>query len=191
MVVHHLVQERIGHQMPDKDRLDEPVETRSCYSPPCYLREVDPVYSGYLTNAEILSLLTELLQGERAGARAATRCLSEMQDRTGRMALRRIAIDEARFCAMLSEHIRARGETPSPVTGAFYEKLMAIPELPRRLAFLNRGQAWVVRRLRDALPRVRDDRLHEDLKVMLQAHESNIRSCDRLLEDGNDRPGAA
>ncbi len=68
---------------------------------------------------------------------------------------------------------------------------MAIAELPKRLAFLNRGQGWVVRRLRDALPRVQDDRLYEDLKVMLQAHELNISRCDRLLKIDQPRPGAA
>jgi nitronate monooxygenase len=78
---------------------------------------------------------------------------------------------------------------PSPATGRFYGKLMAIAGLTKRVAFLNRGQGWVVRRLRDALPRVRDDRLYEDLKVMLEAHEGNIRRCDRLLRLAHSRGG--
>ena len=35
-----------------------------------------------------------------------------------------------------------------------------------RLAFLNRGQAWVVRKLEKLLPRVCDDTLYADLKEM-------------------------
>jgi hypothetical protein len=167
--------------MRDNGSADDSRENRPSYSPPCYLREVDPAYAGYLTRPEILELLNELLEGERAGARAATQCLGESKDKVAHSTLRRIAIDEARFCAMLSRHIRELGGMPSPATGRFYGKLMAIAGLTNRVAFLNRGQGWVVRRLRDALPRVRDDRLYEDLKVMLEAHEGNIRRCDRLL----------
>jgi hypothetical protein len=177
--------------MPNHGCADESEEIRRSYSLPCYLREVDPAYLGYLTKPEILELLNELLEGERAGVRAATHCLTEAVDRETHATLRRIAIDEARFCAMLSRHIRDLGGMPSPATGTFYGKLMAIAELPKRLAFLNRGQGWVVRRLCDALPRVRDDRLYEDLKAMLQAHEVNIGRCDRLLNARPSRPDSA
>lgn len=177
--------------MPDNGRADESQEMRRSYSPPCYLREVDPAYAGYLTKPEVLELLNELLEGERAGVRAATHCLTESTNRETHAALRRIAIDEARFCAMLSRHIRDLGGMPSPATGLFYGKLMAIAEFPKRLAFLNRGQGWVVRKLRDTLPRVQDDRLYDDLKVMLQAHELNINRCDRVLKIDQPRPGAA
>jgi nitronate monooxygenase len=58
--------------------------------------------------------------------------------------------------------------------GAFYDKAMAISDLGERIAFLNRGQGWVVRKLREMLPRVRDDSLHADLTEMLRSHEANI-----------------
>ena len=51
---------------------------------------------------------------------------------------------------------------------------MAIADLGERVIFLNRGQAWVVRKLREMLPRVRGDRLHADLTEMLRSHEANI-----------------
>jgi nitronate monooxygenase len=51
---------------------------------------------------------------------------------------------------------------------------MAIGDLRERVAYVNRGQGWVVRKLRDLLPRVRDDRLHGDLGEMLRSHEANI-----------------
>ena len=51
---------------------------------------------------------------------------------------------------------------------------MAISDLGERIAFLNRGQGWVVRKLRELLPRVRDNSLHADLSEMLRSHEANI-----------------
>ena len=51
---------------------------------------------------------------------------------------------------------------------------MAIADPGERVIFLNRGQAWVVRKLREMLPRVRSDRLHADLSEMLRSHEANI-----------------
>ena len=108
--------------MPDDGCADESHETGQSYSPPCYLRDVDPAYAGYLTKPEILELLNELIEGERAGARAATQCLTEAEDRDTRSALRRIAIDEARFCAMLSRHVREVGGMPSPATGSLLQQ---------------------------------------------------------------------
>ena len=43
-----------------------------------------------------------------------------------------------------------------------------------RIAFLNRGQGWVVRKLREMLPRVPDDALYVDLAHMLSSHVANI-----------------
>jgi Domain of unknown function (DUF6306) len=75
---------------------------------------------------------------------------------------------------MLADHLRALGVVPTPKVGAFYGKAMAIEDLGERITFLNRGQAWVVRKLREMLPRLRSDRLHADLSEMLHSHEANI-----------------
>ena len=60
--------------------------------------------------------------------------------------------------------------------GAFYGKAMAILPISASSdpAFLNRGQGWVARKLREILPRVRDNRLHKELAEMLASHEANI-----------------
>ena len=65
--------------------------------------------------------------------------------------------------------------------GAFYNKAMVIADLSERVAFLNRGQGWVVRKLRQILPRVRDDRLHADFAEMLQSHEANIAPANGVM----------
>ena len=143
-------------------------------SPACSMHEADDGYMGYATKDELVAFLNELLEAERAGARVTletARGASAPQIADLMLAIQK---DEARWCAMLSRHLKAIGATPSSRTGAFYEKAMAIADLGDRLTFLNRGQGWVVRKLREALPRVRDDGLHRDLADMLQSHEVNI-----------------
>jgi nitronate monooxygenase len=63
---------------------------------------------------------------------------------------------------------------PSRKTGALHEQAMTIADIPERLAFLNRGQGWVARKLKMLLPTIRDETIHADLAVMLASHESDI-----------------
>ena len=55
---------------------------------------------------------------------------------------------------------------------------MAISDLEQRLDFLNRGQAWVVRRLEALIPGVQDAQVRADLGAMLEAHRRNIERVD-------------
>jgi hypothetical protein len=146
------------------------------------LRSVDPVYQGYLDRDQLLALLNELLEAERAGAKVARAITAEAGDRSAVDTLGALAADEARFCAMLTRQIARLEGDPSERTGAFREKVLALQGLDDRLRLLNRGQAWVVRRLKEALPRVADEPLHADLADMLSVHEDNIRRCDEVLE---------
>jgi hypothetical protein len=75
---------------------------------------------------------------------------------------------------MLLRQIKELGGTASPRMGAFYDKAMAIDDLAERITFLNRGQGWVVRKLRELIPKVRDDSLTADLHHMLSSHVANI-----------------
>lgn len=162
-------------------------EQASFASPPCAMHELDPAILGYLGRAEVLELLRQLLEGERAGARAVGAMARE--NAAAAALLRAIALDEARYCAMLTRHIVRLGGEPSRETGAFYDKLMAVRDPAQRLDLLNRGQGWVVRKLGEALPRIADDALHRDLAEMLAVHERNIASCTTLLAATAD-PGA-
>ncbi|HEY1710784.1 MAG TPA: DUF6306 domain-containing protein [Rhizomicrobium sp.] len=51
-----------------------------------------------------------------------------------------------------------------------------------RVAFINRGQGWVVKKLREMLPKVRDDAMHADFKAMLDGHETNIALANQSLD---------
>jgi hypothetical protein len=124
--------------------------------------------------SDIIDFLNELLEAERAGARVALE--SARQAGSGSLAdlLQDIRHDEARWCAMLLKQIERLGGKASPRMGDFHARAMEIEDLGARLVFLNRGQGWVVRKLREMLPRVRDDALYVDLSHMLSSHVANI-----------------
>jgi hypothetical protein len=122
----------------------------------------------------LVACLNELLEAERAGARVALETARQSQNPTIMELMQYIQHDEARWCAMLLRQIKALGATASPRMGAFYEKAMAIDDIAERIAFLNRGQGWVVRKLRELIPKVEDSSLSADLHHMLSSHVANI-----------------
>ncbi|MBL8666040.1 MAG: hypothetical protein JNM48_01115 [Rhodospirillales bacterium] len=155
------------------DRGDEP-GLGGLTSPACAMREADDVYMGFASAEELGDFLQELLEAERAGARVALESArGAPTDEIARL-MQMVHRDEARWCAMLAAHIKRLGRPPSTRVGSFHGKAMAIADPFARIDFLNRGQGWVVRRLREMLPRLRDEALHQDLSAMLQAHEANI-----------------
>jgi 5-formyltetrahydrofolate cyclo-ligase len=157
-------------------------DSRGFASSPCSMHELDRSTLGYMSRTEMLDLLDQLLEGERAGARSVGVMSKEAPQSQVGAALRDIASDEAWFCAMLTRHIRRLGRIPSSATGAFYDKVIALNELDQRLDLLNRGQGWVVRKLQEALPRIDDGALREDLRDMLKVHERNIATCTHLKQ---------
>lgn len=158
-------------------------------SPACYAAEADDAYMGFAPREEIVDALNELLEAERAGARIALASAKGLANEDELALLRAVRDDEVRWCAMLFRHIRKAGGSPSLKCGAFFGKAMAIGDLHDRLHFLNRGQSWVVRKLRELLPRVRSDELHRDLKAMLESHEVNIGLTDSFLKNGPNAGG--
>lgn len=130
---------------------------------------------------ELVAFLNELLEAERAGSRVTLESARAAADEPMAALMRAIQHDEARWCAMLQRHIKALAGTPSPKVGAFHGKAMAIADAKERLAFLNRGQGWVVRKLGQMLPRVQDDQLRADMAEMLESHETNIARANDFI----------
>ena len=160
---------------------DPNVEAHGFASPPCLMHEVDPAYFGAMPNDELLvQLLNTLLEAERAGVRVTAAYGAEAADPAARTALREVGLDEARFCAMLTRHVARLGGVASKATGAFVDKALAVSGDAPRLDFLNRGQGWIVKRLKEALPKIADAQLHADLADMLDVHERNIARCAGL-----------
>ena len=154
-------------------------------SPPCAAAGADDAYMGYASHDELLVALNELLEAERAGTKVAVKSRKAIDGERYAQLIHRIRDDEAHWCAMLSGEIRRLGGTPSPATGAFLAKAMAIADPYERLSFLVRGQSWVVRRLEALRPRARDDMLHKALGDMLDNHRQNIDLVDRLLQSAH------
>lgn len=141
-------------------------------SPSCYASEGDEAYMGFLSHAELVAFLNVLLEAERAGARAAARLVVDLTDQAARAAMKDLHANEVFCCRLLLDEIAALGEVPSPRTGDFYDKLMAVEGNEARVAFLAKGQRWVARKLRENLPKIRPDALHARLTEMLALHEA-------------------
>lgn len=150
-------------------------------SPVCYAAQANDVYMGYAGRDEILAALNELIEAERAGARVALQSRKAALNEPLADLMKAIRSDEARWCAMLTRQVRRLGGTPSRRCGDFYGKAMAIDDPIERIVFLNRGQAWVVRKLKNLLPRVRDESLHAELRMMHASHETNIATAEAFV----------
>lgn len=133
-----------------------------------------------MDNVELVPLLNELLEAERAGARVTLES-ARTADASIAALMMTVHRDEARWCAMLLRHIKAVGGMPSSKVGDFHGKAMAIADLGERVTFLNRGQGWVVRKLRDLLARLPDGALRADLTEMLRSHEANIALANEAM----------
>lgn len=150
-------------------------------SSPCLAGELDAEGRVRLCEREVIDLLNQLVEGERAGTRGLIDMDTEVDDPELRQLLGDVAKDEARFCAMLSHHVTRLGGTPSRATGVFYDKLKARATLADKLKLLDRGQSAVVRTLEDAIPRISDASLRNDLDEMREVHVRNIERCARYL----------
>lgn len=150
-------------------------------SPPCRMHELDETWLGFLSKAEIVEALNELVAAERAGTRVCSRFATDTDDPHGATLLKGVAYAEAHWVAMLQSHIRRLGGEPTGATGSFYEKALKREGLGERLRFLNRGQDWVAVRLGELIPKIADRRLCADLEDMRQAHVENIEACEESL----------
>ena len=135
-----------------------------------------------MSREELGALLNTLLEAERAGAKLLAAYLNELpQQSKVYAALRDVQRDEARNCAILIHFLLEADVAPSTATGDFYRKGLLIDGWPERLEFLNRGQAWVARRLAAALPGIASAAAKDALQTMQESHLVNIDACERLL----------
>jgi len=155
-------------------------------SPACSAHEIAPDYFGTvppLSVSELIELLNILLEAERAGAKVLAAFLEDYpRDTPAWRQLAAVQRDEANNCAILIELVRKLGGTPSAATGDFVGKALAVQGKAARLAFLNRGQGWVERKIGEALPQVREDFARAALSAMRESHLLNIEACDALAE---------
>lgn len=144
-------------------------------SPVCYAAEV-----------ELVERLNALLEAERAGAKVlAILCDGLAPDSALATLLKRVQKDEGDNAAVLFQTIRRLNGEASHATGDFVEKTLAIEGLTAQLNFVNKGQAWVARKIDDALPLARDDQTRTMLLDMKRSHLDNIAACAALIESAS------
>lgn len=132
----------------------------------------------------LVGAFNELLSAERAGAQVAAASLKEVRNEVQRSVLQQVHRGEADSCRRLRDCLLIMGAEPTRERGAFYEKCMAIPDLVERMALVDRGQQWVIRKLEALLPQLTDPRLREQLEAVLITHQDNSQDyaaqADRL-----------
>lgn len=168
---------KVGHP-----HAEDAPDVKPLASSPCSLAEADALYSGHMTRGELTAFLNLLLEAQRAGVKVMAMMVSDPAAPPSHTeSLREMSKEEARFCAMLTDQVERLGGAPSTATGPFEDKMRALPDFAARLALLETGIAWVIRKLREALPRVREDDIHRDLRTMLEVHEHSRATCRALL----------
>ena len=136
-----------------------------------------------MADEEYGAFLNQLLEAERAGAKLLSAYLDELPlDSAEWQAIRAVQVDEARNCAVLIHLLLAADLTPTAAVGSFYGRGLAIQGWHERLEFLNRGQAWVAKRIAAALAGIPEN-ARTALQAMHESHIANIRSCEALSMD--------
>lgn len=154
-------------------------------SPACAAHELSDAYLGYAPPEEILASLNELLEAERAGVKVAHES-SQQAEGPLRDFLEGVRQDEGHWCTMLAGEIKTLGGTPSTTVGAFHGKAMAIADITARLSFLNKGQAWVAKRIESLTPRIASVKLRTKLREMLDGHTTNIARTNDVISAKSD-----
>lgn len=135
-----------------------------------------------MTPRELSALLNQLLEGERAGARLLAAWMAEAAPASLLYRrLRDLHGDEARNCSVLIHYLLDAGAVPSVHTGEFFDKAIVLRDWDERLAYLNRGQDWVARKVAAALPRLGPSSLRNALQEMHDSHFANIARCEALI----------
>ena len=149
-------------------------DTSKTYSSPCLIGEIDSIYRGFLVEEEVLEFLNILLKAERAGAKVCQSTIKENSDASRVPLLESIKRDEVMSCRGLISSIRIMDGNPCVETGDFYDKCMALQDLNDRIKLLNKGQQWVVRKIKETLPGILNKNVRKQLTNMLKIHEDNI-----------------
>ena len=130
---------------------------------------------------ELVAELNALLEAERAGARVGAALVSEAKGTPFARLAHVVHDDEVKWARALFEAIGALDGAASDKVGDFAAKALAVEGLEARLAFVNRGQGWVVRKLRELTPKLDDGALKDTLQAMLDAHVNNIAATNDAL----------
>lgn len=161
----------------DSDEIEE-VELASN---PCFIGEVNELYGGYADMNEVKTILLSLLAAERAGAQVCAFSLDDASSEDWKSALIEVHKDEVASCKLIIDCLESLNIIPHDEVGDFVEKCMSISDFIERMSLLNKGQAWVVRKLDEILPRLQSEPVRGKLLQMKKEHQENIATMEGLL----------
>jgi hypothetical protein len=148
----------------------------TCATPPCVTFEFERTF---LSTPEILRLLNELLEDQRAGIKAVSELWPRTANAIARAVLKDIVRDESRHCAMLTRHILRFGGTASKETGPFLATLRAARRASH-IELLKLRQHRIMRRVHANRDRINDQVLRWDLEEMAAKHVLHSSLCEGL-----------
>jgi nitronate monooxygenase len=130
---------------------------------------------------QLIDLLNALLEAERAGVETANHLLKQYPSEELDEQYRQLKKDEAWSCAGLHQAILREGGEPSMKTGDFVDKVVALETLRDKLVLLNKGQAWVARKIDQAIAFGTLPDTEAFLKEMKDKHYINIGEMEKYL----------
>ena len=127
-----------------------------------------------MMDAKLEALLNQLLEAERAGHAL----LEAMSEETADQEIKSLFADftelEVGDVSVLEGLIRLHGGTPSTKVGDFAGKVLHIDNLHDQMNLLSRGQAWVARKIEQALALKPPPDIAAFLKEMANRHRHNM-----------------
>ncbi len=123
---------------------------------------------------ELESLLNQLLEAERAGHKLLTAMSQETADPQLMALFANFTEVEMSDASILEGLIRLHGGVPSTTIGDFVERVLSLDNLDDQMSLLSRGQAWVARKVEQALALNPPLDIAAFLKEMANRHRHNI-----------------
>ncbi len=127
-----------------------------------------------MMDAKLEALLNQLLESERAGHALLEAMTHETADPAIKSLFESFTDIEVSDVSVLEGLIRLHGGAPSTKTGAFAEKVLNIDNLHDQINLLARGQAWVARKVEQALALNPPPDIAAFLKEMANRHRHNM-----------------
>lgn len=123
---------------------------------------------------ELESLLNQLLEAERAGHKLLDAMAQETSDPQLKSLFANFTDVEVSDVSILEGLIRLHGGTLSTKTGNFVDRVLSLDNLHDQINLLSRGQAWVARKVEQALALNPPPDIAAFLKEMANRHRHNM-----------------
>lgn len=123
---------------------------------------------------ELETILNRLLEAERAGHQLLDAMSQETSDPQLKALFANITDVEVSDVSVLEGLIRLHGGTSSTKTGDFVDRVLSLDNLNDQITLLSRGQAWVARKVEQALALNPPPDIAAFLKEMANRHRHNM-----------------